>query len=208
VLDVLRVIKASFGDVWEDVWTALVCTLLWVLSVILVIPMPPVTLALFYYANRRAHGEIADLKDFWAGLRGYWKAAYRWGFLNLAVLLLLALDYQFTGQLGGQAWVRYAQGLYLALGGVWILLQLYTLPFLLEQEKPSVREALRNAAVMLGKNPGFSALLFCMLAGLLLAGVLLFMVSVAAGGCFLAIAANRAVLNRLTRKRQSTALLS
>jgi len=77
------------------------------------------------------------------------------------------------------------------------LLQTFTLSFLLEQEKPSVLQALRNGVVMIGKNPIFSlSFLFLLLLTLTL-GTIAFMLSVALGGALVAFAGNRAVLNRL-----------
>lgn len=197
-MEVFSVIKAALGDIWEDVWSAALFSVLWALSVVLILPAAPATLALFYYANRRAHGEPAGFKEIGFGLRRYWKAAYRWGLLNLAVVFLLGGDHWLAGRFLGEAsFLRNAQGFYLAALGIWAFLQLYTLPFLLEQEAPAVGVALRNAVVMFGRNPGFSLALAALLAALLALGTLLFMLSVAVGGCFLACAANRAVLNRL-----------
>jgi hypothetical protein len=85
--------------------------------------------------------------------------------------------------------------------GVWLLLQLYVLPLLFEQEVPSIKLALRNGAVMLGRNPLFSATLGALLVLALLVGTLLFAVSLAAGGVFLALVGNHAVLNRLAAHR-------
>ena len=196
------VIKHSLGDVWDDVWTTIVCTMLWILSLVLVLPAPPVTFGLFYYGNRRAHGEVADLHDFWYGIRTYWKAAYRWGLLNLAVILLLAGDAWIIGREGNTSGFQLAQGLYITLVAFWLLLQLYAIPFLLEQRQPRVIEALRNAAVMIGRNPVFSLVLLCLLAGLLTLGTLLCLISVAVGGCLLACAGNYAVLDRLAAQER------
>jgi hypothetical protein len=195
--DAFDVIKQSLGDVWEDLWTTLAGSLLWLVSVALVLPAPAVTLGLFYYANRRAHGEAADFRDIWRGIRMYWKAAYLWALLNLAVVLLLVGDIALTGQATASSAMNYTRGLYFTLAGFWLLLQLYTLPFLFEQERPSIINALRNAAVMIGRNPFFSLSLFVFLAILLGLGSMLFLASLAVGGCLLAYVGNRSVLNRL-----------
>ncbi len=62
-------VRLALADLWNDLWMALVCNVLWLLGMLLVIPGPPATLALFFYANRLAHGERADLSDFWTGFR-------------------------------------------------------------------------------------------------------------------------------------------
>lgn len=195
--NLLAIFKATLGDIWNNLWTAVVCSMAWVISVLLILPGPAATFGLFNYANRLAHGEVAELEDFWQGVRRHWKPACLWGVLNLAVLLLLAFNYRVTGAAGEAAAWQFAQGLYLTLTGFWLLLQLFALPFFLEQEVPSLRMALRNSAVLIGKYPIFSLVYFLLLCAVLLLGTLLFLVSVPVGGSLIAISANRAVLNRL-----------
>jgi uncharacterized membrane protein YesL len=191
------IVKQSLGDLWNDLWTTAVVNLAWLICQALVIPGPPATLALFYYGNRLAHGEIADIGDFWQALRRYWKPAWRWGLVNLALLFLLIGDVRLTGGMGQSPAARFGQSFYLAALGGWCLLQLYTLPFLIEQDDTSLRLALRNAALMIGRNPAFSFGLMLLLGLTLAAGTLFFLFSAAGGAVFLAIAGNRAVINRL-----------
>jgi len=107
-----------------------------------------------------------------------------------------------TGQLSQSAVARLAQGFYLAALGGWLLLQLYVLPFLFEQETLSVRMALRNGAMMLGGNILFSATLGVLLLLVLATGTVFFLVTSAAGGVFVALVGNHAVLNRLAAQQR------
>jgi hypothetical protein len=195
--EVFEVLRASFRDMWDDVWSVAVCNLLWFLSQMLVLPGPPATLALFHYGNQVARGEVAGTGDFLRGMRRFWGIGWRWGIVNYLVIGLLIGDYLLTGRLSQSAAAQFAQGFYLAVLGIWILLQLYTLPFLFEMDEPNVLAALRNGALMLGRNPGFSLALAALLLCILAIGTLLFMLSAAAGGIFLAFARNHAVRNRL-----------
>lgn len=197
-LDGLRqVIGSAFQDVWADLWTVLLVNLVWLLSNALIIPGPLATLGIFYYANRLAHGEVADLDDFWIGVRRYWKPAVGLGLINAVLMAVLIGDTLLTGWMGGTLLTHYIQGLYLALLAIWMLVQLYAIPFLFEQQTPSVTQALRNGAVMLGRNVGFSAGLSLATGFILVAGSFLFMLSLAFGGMFLASLGNHAVLNRM-----------
>jgi uncharacterized membrane protein YesL len=195
--DSLSVVSAGLRDIWADVWTTLVCNLLWLLCVLLVIPGPPATLALFYYTNRLAHDEAADISDFWQAMRRYWGVAWRWGILNALMIALLAGDASLTERFVPTSAAHWLAGFYLAVLGSWILVQLYAVPFLFEQETPSVLTALRNGAVMVGKNLPFSLLFATLLAAALAIGALTFMLTFAVGGIFLASTCNHAVLNRL-----------
>jgi hypothetical protein len=194
---VFQIVRDAFLDVWGDVWTVLACNLLWTVANLLIVPGPPATLALVYYANRLAHDEVADLGDFWRAFLRYWGPAWRWGSANLAVIALLLGDLILTGRSAEDFWSQYLQGLYLALLAGWLVLQFFALPFLFEQETMSVRMALQNGAVMIGRNPGFAVALTGLLALLLLVGTLAFMLSFAFGAVLIACAGNRAVLDRL-----------
>ena len=199
--DAWRVIRAALRDTWSDLLTTAVVNLLWLVLTVLIVTAPPAALALFYTGNRIAHGEPADPGDFMRAVRRFFGVGWRWGLVNGALFLILVGDAILTGRLSQSSGARLAQGLYLAGLGVWLLLQLYVLPFLFEQESPSLRLALRNGAVMMGANIRFSAALGILASIVLLAGTALFLVTLAAGGVFLALVGNHAVLNRLATHR-------
>ncbi len=192
-----QVVRVALRHVGEDIFTTLVVNLLWLMLNGLVVTGPPATLALFYVANRLAHEEPTDVRDFLTALRRYFSVAWRWGTINLFVLFFLVGDVILMGQLAPQSLLPWMQGVYVTALLTWLLLQLYTLPFLFEQEQPQVKLALRNGAVMLGRNPGFSLALGLLLVWVVVLGTLFFLIIVAVGGLLIALIANHAVLNRL-----------
>jgi hypothetical protein len=197
----LKIVGMAFRDVWQELWTILIVHLLFLLGNILIVTGPPVTLALFFYGNRIAHGEAANERDFLAAVRQYWAPAWRWGFLNLAVLGLLGGDYYLIGKMNIDLnTMHFIQGLYITLLVFWSLLQLFTLPFLFEQNQPVVFDALRNATVFIRKNLIFVFALALLLLISLTLGTLAFMLTFAFGGAFLAFAGNHAVLEHLAEK--------
>jgi uncharacterized membrane protein YesL len=193
----LSIVGGAFKDIWGDLWTMLVCNLLWLLANLLVIPGPPATLALVYYSNRLAHGEVADFSDFWEAFRGYWGPAWRWGAINLGVIAFLLGDLLLTSLSNQGVWRQYLQGLYIALLAAWLGVQFFALPFLFEQKTMSVRQALRNGVALIGNNLPFAFILAALLILILIVGTFAFMLTFAFGAVILACAANRAVLNRL-----------
>jgi hypothetical protein len=169
----------------------------WLIANMLIIPGPPVTLALFYYTNQVVHEETVNISDFFKAIPRFWTTGWRWGILNLAILFFLCGDLILTSYQSQTQGTIFFSGIYITLMLFWILLQVFALPFLLEQEKASVFQALRNGIVMIGKNPIFSlSFLFFILVTLTL-GTVAFMLSVALGGALVAFAGNRAVLNQL-----------
>ena len=199
IVDTLNTLRTGFGALWSDLFSTAVCNLLWLVGMLLVIPGPPATAALFYYGNRKAHGEVSGVGDFFFALKRYWWVGWRWGLVNLVLIAILWGDYRLTGRLSQSNWAHFVQGFYLTALAAWLLVQLYALPFLFEQKNPSVRDALRNSAVMLGRNTGFSVLLGCLLILILAVGIPLFMLSLAGGGVFLAVVGNQAVIRHLVK---------
>lgn len=193
----LKILLLSLRDTWLDLWTVLVCNIVWLISVLLVIPGPPVTLALFYYANQTVHEETVNVSDFFKAITRFWWTGWRWGILNLIVLAVLVGDVFLTSYQGQTQAAMFLSGLYCTVVAFWLLLQIFTLPFILEQEKPSVLQALRNGVMLIGKNPLFSLSFLFLLLFTLALGVIAFMLSVALGGALVAFAGNRAVLNQL-----------
>ena len=177
----------------------------WLLLNILVVTGPPATLALFYTTNRVAHGEVVGPSDFFRVLPRYFGLAWRWGALQIVALALLAGDIYLSGRLGGDSLLgRLAQGLYLGALAIWLLLQLYVLPFLFEQEEPVLRQALGNGLRMMSTNPLFTLILGVLVLVALSVGTGLFLLSVAAGSFLVASVANHAVLDRLQAAKEET----
>jgi uncharacterized membrane protein YesL len=194
----LRILASAFQDTWQEFWTILIIHLLFLFANLLVIPGPPATLALFYYGNKIVHDEPVNERDFLRAMRQYWGPAWRWGLMNLFIIGLLTGDYYLVARLTENLnTAAFIQGLYVTLLAGWLLLQLFTLPFLFEQQKPLVFQALRNAAVFVQRNLVFAIVLTVLLALSLAAGILAFMLTFAFGGALVAFASNRAVLKDL-----------
>ncbi|MBG0787249.1 MAG: DUF624 domain-containing protein [Anaerolineaceae bacterium] len=200
---ILSIIRDTFRDVWSDLWTMLVVNFFWLLANLLIVPGPPATLALFYFTNHVAHGEVTDLADFWRYFRQNWGIAWRWGVVNTGVIVFLVVDIVLTAQFEG-SWTSFLQVFYIVCLVVWLALQLFSLPFLFEQETMNIRQSRRNARILIGGNPGFTVMLLIGLILILVLFTVAFMLSLMFGMVFLACAGNRAVLNRLEFSRAST----
>ncbi len=196
-------VRVASRHAGEDIFTTLVVNFLWLLLNGLVVTGPPATLALFYVANRLAHGEPTDVRDFLTALRRYFGVAWHWGAINLFVLFFLVGDVILTGRLAQKSLIPWMQGFYATVLLTWLFIQLYTLPFLFEQKQPQVKLAFRNGAVMLGRNLGFSLALALLLVFVLVLGTLFFFIIVAVGELLIALIANHAVLNRLQEEKTS-----
>lgn len=192
-----KIITASLRDTWLDLWSALVCNITWLLACVLILPGPPVTLALYYYANQTVHGEAIYVADFFKAIPRFVKTGWRWGIVNLVVLAILGADIYLTRSSDPTNAGLFFRGIYFTLLAFWFLIQIFALPFMLEQEKPAVFQALRNSVVLIGRHPIFSLSLLLLLILTLGLGLIAFMLSVALGGMFTALVGNRAVLSQI-----------
>jgi hypothetical protein len=117
---------------------------------------------------------------------------------------LLAGDYYLTGKIiPNSSLLPYLQGFYAVLLAGWLLVQLFALPFLFEQQEPLVLQALQNAARFIRKNFILSVVLALLLVISLAVGALAFMLTFVFGGGFLAFAGNHAVLLELNSDTSS-----
>lgn len=189
--------RRSIKEIWEDLWTMLVVNSLWIIANLLIIPGPPATIALHAYANRIVHGEVTDHRDFWRAFQGGWGVGWRWGAVNLVVVGLLAVNYYLVSNALDVNMGSFLQGLYIAVGLGWFMLQFFALPFLFEQEQMKVGQALRNSALMIGRNLGFSFLFGLSLLVFLTLATLAFALGIMFGAVFLALAGNFAVNDKL-----------
>lgn len=203
----LGILRQSFRLIWEDLWTTLVCNWLWLFANLLIIPGPPATLALIYYTNLLAHGETADLKDFWIGFRQSWKTGWKWGIINLGVLFILLGDLTLLRHADGRLLNQFTAGLYLALIAAWLLLQFFTLPLLLEQGTPILLTALKNGVFLIGKNLSVSISMAIAIGLLFIAGIAAFMLSFAFGAVLIASASNLTVISCLEKTKQGKKII-
>ncbi|MEJ2512565.1 MAG: hypothetical protein P8Y72_13325, partial [Anaerolineales bacterium] len=85
--------------------------------------------------------------------------SYAWFFLNLLVVGFLLFNIDFSIQLSHVLWLQFLRGIYWVLLGSWLLIQVYTFPFLIQQDKPSLVLALRNSVILWFKHVIFSVFL-------------------------------------------------
>ncbi len=173
------VLWAACKDYYEEMFTLVGANLLWVLIVGLVagatyllslllgaaglIPgivlvllvLPPATAGMFHLTNQIAHHKSIEFGLVFEGAKLYAVKSWLLTLLNLGVAILLGVNVVFYGsqQFEGQQWAIVVRGLFVGLAVLWVLIQLYVLPMLMEQQQPSLRLAVRNAAFMAFASP-------------------------------------------------------
>ncbi len=140
-------LRDRFADVYLGSIPFFTLNVLWVIVSLPIVTIIPATAALFYATNRMAHGDNVGASTFIKGLRQWFWRSYLWGGLNLLVIVVLGVNLIFYTSVQA-TWATIATIAVASLLVLWLLLQVSMFPLLLEQEKPSLRLALRNSFVV------------------------------------------------------------
>ena len=188
-----RVLRRALSDGWFRFATMFAVNLLWVLGTLTIVLAPPVLFGMFYVANEAAHSRSTSISDFFSSARRYFFLSWRWGILNLIAAVLFWGNFTLYPRFAGQfTEVVLIATLFLLVA--WVSVQFYTIPYLMELEKPSLRVALRNAIYTALASPLLTVVL------VLIGGVLVIVLPALiffGAGALLALVANHALLERL-----------
>lgn len=130
----------------------------WWIAPLVAIPAGPASVALAEVARRAARGKPVDRGDYLATLRGYWRPGLLLSTLGMIAMALLLLNILFYRLQPGTV-LRTIAIIWVYLLIVWLSVQVYVYPIYASLEQPSLRMALRMAALAVLANPLFSTLL-------------------------------------------------
>jgi hypothetical protein len=169
-LAVLRVLS----DVYNWLIPLVTINILWFVLSLTVILMPPATAALYDTAYRALRGEGPQVREYLGAVRRWLLPAWIWGALTVFFLALTLVALSFYGEMVGGL----GAALYFLAAGIalfFMLTQFYFWPYMLLMEKPSIRLALRNAALTVLGDPLYTLWNAAISALLLAVGVILVM---------------------------------
>jgi uncharacterized membrane protein len=145
-------IKATMADIYYEFGSLFVINVLWILVSIPIITAPPAFAALVYSTNELARGESIGWRTFFEGFKKNLWVGWKWALINIVVAAIMLVNLQFYAQFDTN-WSPWVRGVMIGVFFTWALLNMYTLPMLMEQNKKSFRMALRNAAVLYATRP-------------------------------------------------------
>lgn len=138
----------------------------------------------------------ADIRDFWAGFRENLKRGAVMSLLNVAVIVVNVTNLQaYHAQAG--AGFDALRAIWLLALVIWFGIQFYMWPIFYRMEQPTLVGSLRNAAVMMLLNPGFTIVVWIGVILIVILSTILFPAWGLLTGGTLAAIANSAVLDRL-----------
>lgn len=159
MIEALRIIRLVGRAFFGELFLLFLLSILIALTAPLILPFPPAVAGLWVVARRIAEGRTVRVRDWWEGFLRYFFPAWGLAFINLVVVGLTTYNLHFYSLEGGlpfqaPAWLRGAlQGFWVAALLIWAGWQLYTLPVLVEQERPHLLQALRRALSLVVAHP-------------------------------------------------------
>lgn len=196
--------RAALDVFWETVrdWYngmvgLAVMNFAWLLLSLTAILLPPATAGLAAITNSIAHGTGAHFSDLVPEMRRYAWVSYRWALANIAAAAIFGVCFNFYGAAGG-ALGPFIQALFVTAGMLWIAMQFYVWPFLIEQEEKRLRRALKNALFLTLANPVYTFVLLGAAALALVISLITVLPIAVFATSFISLLGSRAVLERLT----------
>jgi uncharacterized membrane protein YesL len=204
---VFRVFWEALKEFWDELFLLMLMNVVTVLLVIPVVTFPPALAGLWGAANLVAKGRAIHWSDYFEGFRRYFWKAWGLALFNILVAVILFTNIRFYTPANvpfdiSPSVSQWIQAFFVGVALLWVIVQMYPLALLFEQEDQRLRVALRNAAVLLITNPGFTIVLLLLL--LIVAAIstaiplLWFVVTLA----LFAVVCNRAVLHLLEPYRE------
>lgn len=202
----LRVVRSAIVDLWDSVFLVIFCSLVWLFLVLLIVPGPPATLALFDMAERIArHEHLLEFRDYLRAVWARFGVGWRWAAVNIPVLAILLIDIRVVPLMFEASVAVPVQWFFIGALALWLVVNWFALAFLFQQQEMSVRQALRNGAVLVLQHPLFTLAVVVITVILLWLSTILIIVNLLFGPMLAALIGTHAVLDRLTLLRAARA---
>jgi uncharacterized membrane protein YesL len=191
-------LRTALVDAYVGAIPLITLNLFWFLISLPIVTIFPALAGLYYATNRLGHQRSADRHTIIEGFRAYFWISWRWGLMNVLVVAILMVNIFYYG-VANTDLANVARVVLITILLLWIMVQIFTFPLLIEQDDKRLRTALRNSLVILIKRP-----LFCL--GLLILLTVIAVVSTIMGPCWVLISAalctylaNRATIGSISR---------
>ena len=147
--------RTPFEKAWDfiqDISPYFIINMVWVFFTVLIVTAIPAVAGLYYATNEFAHGRASGLDAFFKGAKLYFWTSWKWGIPNLVIAFFFAVNFRFYRFISWE-YSDYMRLLFYLLLFVWVSINLYIFPFLIEQYKPDLRTAIRNSAITFLRFP-------------------------------------------------------
>ncbi|HEX7000457.1 MAG TPA: hypothetical protein VF164_02070 [Trueperaceae bacterium] len=197
-MEAFALLRDAATEWWRNWLRLTVLNLVWMVSWLLVLTGPPVTLAVYAYLERLAANDEMTTGEFLAEVRRNLLTGWLWALPVLALVASLLVSLPFYAQFA-ELWARAAELAVVVLVLGWLFVQFFALPYLFVQGSRSLGQAYRNAALTAFASPLYSLVVAVALLVLLVLSVRFMGVTFLFSPVLIALAGTLAVKERLRR---------
>ena len=159
-------------SLWWHEWMHLAfLNIVWLALQVTIVAGPPATAAMYSVAQRVSDDEYLDLRHYWQALRQVFWPAWKWGALNLAVVIAVAGNFYFYSSASGPL-IALLRVIWANIAAWWFIINLFYWPFWLAQEDHRMFTTYRNCLVLVSKKPLFILCLAVLSAALVVVSAL------------------------------------
>ena len=149
----IRYLGQAFISVYYDITQLILVNILWVLMTLPVITAPGALAGLFYAMNKLAKNEPVQRQTFFEGFQKYFWLSWRWALLNMIVLYVAYLNFEFYRKAAGNN-IQWIAGIVIGLIFIWVVMQIFIWPLLIEQNEKRILVAIRQCVLLFFRHPG------------------------------------------------------
>lgn len=200
MLAALRIFWRSIVQFEHYGWLYVLANILSIALSLPIITAPAAFAGLSHMSHVSQTSSTTTIGEFWIGFRAALPRSIVIGLINLAIVVMLAVNIIYYSVQTGILFV-FLRAIWLIILIGWLGIQLYLWPILDEMETPTLRGGLRNAGVMVLQNPVFSLMLLLMVGVFVVLSTVLLAPWMLVTNSILACIANAAVLDRLALVR-------
>ena len=150
----LSVFKRALRLLWEELFLLGLAGYIWLALGIFILPLAPFTVGLFYVTNQVARGNAISFTSLFVGAWRFLTRSLIWGAINAFAGLLIWADLRYYQEMEGDVGIAFVT-LAILLALAWIVIQVLTLPFLIEFGPKHLKDAYRQAFVLVISQPVF-----------------------------------------------------
>lgn len=136
-MDPFKIIWQTCKSWWEELFSWVLLTAVWVVSFFLVIPVIPVTAVFSEMAHKTAQGIYWDHKQIWPSFKRLFKPAWLWGLPNVIFGVGMAFNFLTFSNVETGVW-PILRVVWLVLTAVWFTANLFYWPFWFRLEEKSI----------------------------------------------------------------------
>jgi hypothetical protein len=155
----LHVIWRALKNWYDDWFNLFILNFLVTLSWVTIILGPPMVFGLYEIGRELAHGRSNGPGELFRAAKRHFLASWLWMLSNIVAAVVVLVNVSFYWQMG-KSWSIILVSIFLFLGIFWAMMQVYVVPYYMEQMNKSLRLAYRNAALTFLASPGYTLVLF------------------------------------------------